>query len=375
MPKQPLRIGVLASEKYGYLRDTIRGIRNFVQAHHCILHAVNPGPQALEQLERWGPDGLIVNLFPEDVEAVQAMRLPTVQLFADYRASWVGYVNVDEIVFGKLGASYFLARNFRHFGIAGTYGLDPLTGARLAGFRQAVQAAGFEVSCASLGDGEPSALTAVTEWLKSQRKPLALLATDDVSGRCIAELCLDADLRVPDDVSILGFGNDDLLCEVAQPTLSSIAISWKRAGYCAAELLFQTLTGRPASQRGVFIEPTHVVERESSNAIAVDDPDVQTALRFIRDHVRDPIGVEDVVAKVPLTRRTLERRFSKLLGRSPWDEIRRVKIQKAKELLVTTELPIEGIARACGFEYSNWMALVFGKATGMSPRDYRKANR
>jgi LacI family transcriptional regulator len=181
-------------------------------------------------------------------------------------------------------------------------------------------------------------------------------------------------LAVPDQVAVVGVDNDEFLCSLSDPPLSSIAPDTHRTGYEAAALLDRLMTGRE-KQRGqaIFIEPLGVISRRSTDVFALGDADVSAAVRFIREHAWEGISVKDLLREVPLSRRVLEDRFRKLLGRTPHDEIARVRFERVRQLLREARLPLAEIARRSGFRNAEYLATAFRREFGMSPKSYRNS--
>jgi LacI family transcriptional regulator len=177
---------------------------------------------------------------------------------------------------------------------------------------------------------------------------------------------------VPEEVAIISLETEDLLGRVVHPPLSGVDIPVEKIGYEAARQLDRLLRGKAATPSEIHLPPLGVTTRQSTDLVACDDPHIQQALRFIRDHAHEGLDVRAVLKAVPMARRTLERRFRELLGRSPADEIRRVKIEKVRGLLHSTNMPIPEIAEACGFDYVEHMIPIFKKHHGFTPSAYRR---
>jgi LacI family transcriptional regulator len=184
-----------------------------------------------------------------------------------------------------------------------------------------------------------------------------------------------AQVRVPDDVAILGVDNDQLLCRLCHPPLSSIDHSAKQIGFQAAGLLDRRLRGEDVSDQLILLPPTSVVERQSTDTMAIGDPDLVTVLRLIRQDACDGLRAEDVVRQVNISRTSLETRFRKLLGRSVHQEIVRVRIERAKHLLRTTDLAMPEITDLCSFRYPSQLSHIFRRELGLSPSQYRRKER
>jgi LacI family transcriptional regulator len=210
---------------------------------------------------------------------------------------------------------------------------------------------------------------------------VGLFACNDVWGCQLSEACRQSEVAVPEEVAILGVDNDDLLCELARPSLSSVAVPGEAIGFEAAALLDRMLRrgrgeARPGTRKPpLLLPPRQVVTRRSSDILAVDDPYVAEALGVIRRRSGRATSVDDVVDLVPLSRRSLERRFRNCLGRGVWEEIRRVQVERAKELLAGTELPMSAVAAAAGFSESKQLSVVFRQETRMTPTAFRRQTR
>jgi LacI family transcriptional regulator len=200
---------------------------------------------------------------------------------------------------------------------------------------------------------------------------VGIFAPNDIWGVQLTEVCLRAGLQVPEDVAILGVDDDDLLCEFARPALSSIALPTQRIGYEAAREVERLLKRARASLRPLLLPPLRVIARRSTDILAVDDSDVVAALRFIRRQAHQPIRVIDLLREVPTSRRSLERQFRKVLGRSILGEIRRVHVERASQLLALPDLPLHSVAERSGFTDAKRFSTVFRQMVGLTPSAYR----
>jgi len=215
----------------------------------------------------------------------------------------------------------------------------------------------------------------MVSWLRWLPKPVGLMACNDVCGRQVLQACVTAELPVPDDVAVVGVDNDELICELSDPPLSSVALDVERAGYESAQLLDGLMSGRIKKGYVVHVEPTHVVTRRSSDVIAQDDPLMVSALRFIRDHFAQSITVSDVAREVGASRRTLERHFSIAIRRSILSEIARCRIERAKELLCETEASCYRVASRIGFNSIKTFNRTFYRRESITPQGFRKMAR
>jgi LacI family transcriptional regulator len=209
-------------------------------------------------------------------------------------------------------------------------------------------------------------------WIESLPKPVGIIGWATSICRQIAMNCGTSGIKVPEEVAIISLETEDLLGRVVHPPLSGVDIPVERIGYEAARQLDRLLHGKAAQPKEIRLSPLGVTTRQSTDLVFCDDPHIQQALRFIRDHAHEGLDVRAVLKAVPMARRTLERRFQELLGRSPADEIRRVKIEKVRNLLESTSIPIPDIAEACGFNYVEHMIPVFKRHYGFTPSAYRR---
>ena len=188
------------------------------------------------------------------------------------------------------------------------------------------------------------------------------------------DICRENDIAVPEEMAILGMGNDSVICETVRPTLSSIDVGARHMGYEAAKLLDRMMAGKPTKDI-IYVSPSHVVVRQSTDLVAIEDADVAQAVRLIRESACTGTGVARIAETVGLSRRALERQFHQYLGRTPKAEIMRVQMERAKMLMVQTDQTSESIARKSGFSSLEYFTRVFRRTVGMKPQAYRKMGR
>jgi len=328
--------------------------------------------QVLKTLE---PDGIFMRE-PAEMKQIIAMDIPTVS-FSYSREIIPGIVNViaDHRAVGELAAQHFLDRGFRHFAYCG---FDDWWWScrRRDGFCQVAGAAGYDAAVYQLPSKSRRSwakeLPLVVDWLRSLEKPIALLACNDDRGELVVEACKVAGLSVPDQVAIMGVDNDSLVCDLCSPPLSSVALSLAKAGYESAALLDRMMMGKLDKAGHIHIEPTHIVARQSTDVLAVEDAEVARAIGFIRQHAKTNINVQEVVHQVSLSRRVLEKRFRQILGKSIHEEIRRARVELLVKLLSETQMSISEIAQALDFDDVTHLSRYFRKEKGLSPLQYRK---
>ena len=212
----------------------------------------------------------------------------------------------------------------------------------------------------------------ITDWLKKLPKPLALMAADDDLGRDIIAVCKAAGISVPEQVAVLGVDNDQFVCDLCTPSLSSIALNTERAGYETAELLERLMSGQEEmANQQIIVQPTRVVTRHSTDITVIEDPDIARAVNFIMNNSTVNINVNDVTNSVSMSRRNLERRFLAVMGRTVLSEIKRVRVQAIKNMLEETNLKVIKVATMLGFKSTGHLSKYFKRETGMTTKQYR----
>jgi LacI family transcriptional regulator len=197
------------------------------------------------------------------------------------------------------------------------------------------------------------------------------MACNDMRGQHVLDSCQRAGVAVPEEVAVVGVDDDDLLCDLCSPPLSSVAPNPELIGYEAAALLEALMAGHPADPLERTVPPVGVTARQSTDVLAIGDPSVAVAVRLIRERACHGLTVADVLREVPVSRSVLERLFRRHLGRSPQAEIRAVRLKRVKQLLVETSLPLDQVAELSGFAHPEYLSVAFRRATGQTPGRYR----
>jgi LacI family transcriptional regulator len=346
----------------------------FYEEAPAYLQRLTPG-QRLRHLRDWKADGLIVvqSRYPE----VASLALPTVVAIGTHTLGpeYAQAVCAD-VEIGRMGARTLLGLGLRNFAYCGLEGLD-FSDNRGAGFRREVEQAGSKTEVYSSSTQHSGKSWYVEEkllarWLVELRKPVGLMACNDDRARTVAEICRMSGIRVPDDVAILGVDNDEQVCRSANPPISSIALATERGGYDAAALLQALMQGKKPSKRTVTVHPTREVRRQSTDILAIQDPFMLRALRFIRENSNRNIRVHEVSSAARLSLRALQDRFWQELGHTPLEEVHRSRVDRIAQLLLETNMSVGEIGRACGFDEPSHVARFFARRTGMTPLAYRQ---
>jgi LacI family transcriptional regulator len=373
MKKRPA-VALLIETSNAYARGLLAGIVRYARERHppwsIRLVEQGRGDPPPAWLRGWKGDGIVARIeTPEIARAVKATKLPVVDVSAARHVPGVPWVETDDAAIARLAASHLLERGFRHFGFCGEPGFN-WSNWRQAAFVAELKPAGFacEVFAAKPGRRSHESLTA---WVARLPKPVGVMACYDIKAQQLLDACRDADVAVPDEVAVIGVDNDELLCELSMPPLSSVIPDSRRAGYEAACLLDAQIAGKLVPAEPVLVPPLGVATRQSTDVLAIDDRDLAQALRFIREHACDGIAVADVLRVVPLSRRAFEKRFCDRLGRTPHQEILRWKIARAEQLLTETDLSLAAVAERTGFRHAEYLSVAFKRAIGQTPGRYR----
>jgi len=379
--EQSRRIALLIGQDLSFSRNVIRGVREYALSKPTWVFRHGPATrEVLPFLRDWKPHGIIAGLYDKDfARYVVKLRKPLVDTGCTIAGLKVPVVDVDHAAVGRMAAEYFLNLGFQNFGF---FGVEAAVHSRLReqSFRQRLADAGrTATSCYENYLQQASATTSwrmldrqTRRWLQELAKPVAIFACNDIPARALADACSQLGLHIPSQVALLGVDNDDLECSLTVPPLSSIAIPDERIGYEAAHLLDQIMSDRRRPASPLFLPPVRVVTRQSTDTLAVSDPVVSAAIRFIYEHATEGVNVGSVVLYVAVHRRELERKFRRIVGHSVLHELRRTRIEHAKRLLAATRLPMSRIARQSGFSTPQRMAAVFQTFERMSPTAYRR---
>ncbi len=367
----------------GYLYGIQLGISQYiVQRPEWIWTRVLPMPDALTALSTIKADGAIAYVEAGYSSQLQDMGIPVVDISNWRSESPFPQVLPDDAATGKMAAQYLMDLGLRHFGVIGPAGAA-FSDARMRAFTEAL--AGEQCSADIYGGRKyelppgavvPQGIAAdLAAWLLHLPKPVGIFGTFDSAAAEVLEACRVLRIPVPDQVCVLGVDNDELISKFTHPPLSSIALQTQKIGFEAASLLDRLMAGGKAPKSPVCIPPEGVVARQSTNILTIPDDDVVAAVRFIREHVENGVTVDDVLEAVPVNRRYLERKFKKHVGRSPLQEIRLSRIEKAKELLRGTDFSMPAIAKHSGFPNQERLANVFREQLGITPTQYRRSFR
>ncbi len=375
------KVALLIETSNTYARDLLHGIRIWLREQKpwsIRFSEEGRGAGLPVWLADWHGDGIIARVTSRRMaSALRKTGLPVVDVAAALPEPVFPRVATDSRAATRLALEHLTERGFRHFAYCGDERFW-WSASRELSFTEQVRAASRNCSVFRVGRtraGSDNEQAELISWLRSLPKPVGILACYDVCGQQVLEACIDAGLAVPEQVAVMGVHNDELLCDLCEPPLSSVIPNARRAGYEAASLLARMMEGERVPVEARLIEPVGVAQRQSTDVIAVDDPKVSAAVRYIRAHATTGIDVGDVLRAVPISRTLLERRFKALLGHTPHEHILRTRLARVQTMLIETELPVALIAERTGFEHTEYLSVAFRRHTGQTPSAYRKRHR
>jgi LacI family transcriptional regulator len=376
-----IQVALMFPARLSHLEKSTQGIADFARRHGGWTFVMRPESftVSLQGLRGWSGDGVIA-LIDDEAEAdiARELPMPVINLSGALRDGGLPRVMVDHEAVGRLAAEHLVQCGFRRFAF---YGTNDLWYAQLRkrGFAERVEADGYECdfyTTGSVGDnGRPwhHGQERLEEWLRTLTPPVGVLACDDHLARMVIEACNRLSLNVPNQVGIVGVDNEELVCEFCVPPLSSVSRADYEVGFEAASLLNRIMSGETPPEQDVLIAPDGVIRRHSTDIVGVDDPYVAAAVRFIRENLDKQFGVQQLAARISVSRRCLEQGFRTQLNCTPYEYLSRLRVERAKQLLAGPErLKISHVARACGFNNPLQLRRAFHRATGTTPQKYRQ---
>ena len=317
------------------------------------------------------------------VRAVRKLGVPVVDVRQRYRIERIPAVNTDDAMTVALALDHLRERGLQQFAFCGFAGAN-YSRDRSAHFRARLAADGREsfvyegrptsgtLDTTSVEESEIDAEAALGDWLESLPRPIGIVAANDIRAQQVLSVCRQRRLLVPEEAAVIGVDNDEVLCELCDPPLSSVQPDVRGIGYQAAAILDAMMRGEDAPPETVCLPPLGVVVRRSTDVLAIADRQTATALRLIHEQACRGISVQDVVRQLALSRSTLERKFAASVGRSPKDEIERVRLERIKQMLTETRHPLRVIADRTGFPFPEYLNTFFKHHTGETPAAFRR---
>lgn len=379
------KVALLIETSRGYGRAMLRGIVRYSRLHGPWSFYVTPGDfeQALPKIQLWGGAGIIARVETKEIaqEIIKA-NVPTVildpepELVAQVpQLADLSNVRSDSEGAARIAAQHLLERGFENLAFVGLRG-RVWSDRRREAFCQAVEGFGFDPYVYE----QPRRKTdrawerehlKLSTWIQELPKPVGIMACNDDCGHGVLEACRQAGVDVPEEVAVIGVDDDDLFCDLADPPLSSVALNAEHGGYRTAHLLDQLMRGNVQTKQTLIVEATQETPRRSTDVKVFNGPEVSAALSFIHRNRSKDFTVDDVANAIGVSRRNLEVKFRKSVGRTILTEIQRIRLDHVKRMLRETDLSIPRIAEASGFNSASYLTQVFRKDIGVTPVGYR----
>ena len=367
-PKDVFHVAILVDTTTSWSRSLIAGILHYTRDHgpwHIHLEA-QPRDDKLHLPKNWKGDGVIARISTEklgeqlDAIGAKIVNISSIQLKNDH---WPRVITGADSE-ARMAFDALRSRGFRQFAYAGDTRLLYINDLCRA-FENTVAAEGSRLH---ISPPEPEKLT---QWLLELPKPVAVFCWGPSLGHQIIDSCMNAGIRVPHDIAVLGSDYDELLSEASYPPQAGIRMAADQIGITAASILDGMMRGKQPKKLNWILEPLGVVEKRSIDTLAVEDPRMANVMRFLHEHALEPISVPDVLKANPMARRSLERKFHLLYGCSIIEQIHRLRVNHARSLLSETDDPVTLIAEKCCFSSYNYLNRIFKQLTGLSPSQYR----
>ncbi|GGZ32272.1 XylR family transcriptional regulator [Echinicola pacifica] len=370
-----------------YSKDLLRGISRYANENgpwtFCrmpLYYRETIGIEGiLDWAKDWGADGIIGQLYNDmDLELIRQSGLPVIAQDFKERFDTLPNITADYHHMGKIGAQYFLKKGFKHFAFYG-YNNIVWSRERAEGYEDELKNHGFSVNyfehhMARSTDIWYYKSNSLSTWLTALPKPVAIMACDDNQALHLTEVCRQIGVKIPEEIAVLGVDNDVMLCELSDPPLSSIAMDIEKGGYETAALLEYMVRNGSDKYYDILVAATQVVTRKSTDIYATNDEYIASTLKYIHQNIDKNLHVEDVVVQVPLSRRSLEKRFHQITGYPIYKYIFNLRIEKFTQKLIETDKTIFEIALDMGLNDSKNIARQFRQVKGCNPLEYRKTH-
>ncbi len=377
--KNPLkRIVLLLETSRAFGRGLIAGIARYSKLKGPWSFYKEPIDltSSIPHLKGWKPDGIIMRDTLITKELL-SLKIPTI--LAVHDSSYpkdVPVIKTDSQSIAKLASSHLIEKGLKNLAFFGYEDYDWVRERKLyfsgfngeAGYNTYVYVPRKRIKKNEWEYEQQE----VSHWINSLPKPVGIFACNDDHGQHILEVCKLSNINVPEDVAVIGTDNDPMICDISDPPLTSIALNVESAGYLAANLIDNMIDKKKVPQKQIMVYPSHIVQRQSTDILAVNDVHVSQAIRFIKKNAKNKILVNEVVKASGINRRSLERKFKSEIHRSIYQEIQNVRVEMIAELIIETDLPISQITSLFNFTDAEHISRYFKRKKGVGLREFRK---
>lgn len=378
MPRRS--VALLIESSNAYARGLLQGIIAYQQQHEAwsiYLPEQDRGAAPPKWIRNWHGDGVIARIETDEIaKVVRRIGIPVVDVSAARKLHEIPWVETDDQRVAELAAEHLLERGFRNLAF---YGAPRFNWSiwRRDHFVEALRGRGLGCQVfdakgpATRGYSWLRENRRLANWIRGLAKPVGLLASYDIGARQVLDACRELNIMVPEEIAVIGVDDDPIVCNLAFPSLTSVIPDAAGAGYRAAELLEQMMSGGLPSAKSHLLAPLGISTRQSSDIFAVEDPEIRRAAKLIRERACSAITVIDLLREVSLSRRVFESRFRKATGQTPHEAILGQRLKRVEQLLRESDLSLEVIACKTGFEHPEYMSVAFRKLYQTPPGKYR----
>lgn len=380
--KKLKKVLLLIGKSREFDRNLLRGIARYMRLypswmtlgrpHHYLSNTLQD--KFVSDILAWKPDGIIAS-HDELIQQISKLAVPQV-IIGDIQHTGIfqTVISSNTDMISRMAADHLLSCGLKSFAYYG-YNDLPFSIKRQTTFCQYLATKGIKVYVYENHRIKSKDKEQTIRWLKFLPKPTGLMCCNDDQGQELIQICHLIQIKIPDEITVIGVDNDQLVCEFTIPPLSSIVLNSEKVGYEVGELLDNMMAGQNIVHKPIIIEPISIKVRHSTDFIAVDDPIVSKALRYIQENNQRVLSVSNVADHLSVSRRVLQQRFKQGLGRTIFSELRRTRIEKMAQFILETDLTIMQIAQKMGFPGFEHVSRCFKKQMGLSPTDYREKYR
>lgn len=377
---QRRNVAVIIETSNDYARGILKGVHEYQLSRpgwHIYLSEHRRHEPVESYVGDWDCHGVIARIeSPSMAEVIKTMGVPIVDAGSARLIPKIPWVAAHDGAIARLAVSHLLDCGLPRIAFFGDRYYD-WSRWRGSSFVQLARRSGVPHFVYELPDREDRKVwwhnrrDSIIRWVDSLPKPVGVFACSDYYAHRLLEVCKDSGIVVPHDVAVIGVDNDELICELSHPPLSSVIPNTRLTGMKAAEHLDRLMNGQEVNAQRFSIPPISVQERASTDSLAVLDSHVARAMGYIQQHAIEKLSPDDVARHVGLSRRSLEGRFRQALNRTPYQQIARVRLNKIRELLSKTDMTLAEIAEALNIPHSEYLSVFFKKQTGKTPSEYR----
>lgn len=379
----PPHVAILVETSKSFGRSLLQGIARYSRTHgpwSMYFDELGPDSKLPRWLKTWEGDGVIMRARSRSMlSTIAGLGVPVVDTLKQIPALSLPGVYTDDVLIGHLAADHLVSLGLKNFAYVGVEKAS-WSIRRKHAFVEKLHQSGktcqiySPISRRRFSESWEGGQEDLAIWLQELPKPVGLFAAHDMRAMCVFDACRRGEIAIPEQVAVVGVDNDEVICNMSDPPLTSVPHQGELIGYEAARMLSQLMSGSLTTPEIRIIPPRPVVIRRSTDTLAVDDPLLAMSLKIIRN-CAGAITVEELARRVNLSRRTLERRFTDLLQISPHEQISQERLRRIKELLTETDFPLDHIAQQLHMSGAAYLSSFFKDLTTLTPGEYRQESR